>query len=225
MKEHQLSYPLVTSMKPTSSQHRSRRPRSFAKQAVERSHHRRLPPQQRKALIVKAAGELFGEQGYAGTRLSDIAAAAGVTKPVLYRHFDSKKGLYLALLAQHRDDLPSFALRAAGQAAESRLGAILDAWLTYVQEHGYAWKMLFRDTGGDAEIQAFRHAVQSRAREVMAALIENEPAISVGEHEIEPLAEFLRAGGAGLALWWVDHPEVPRSVLLGALLRIAGALT
>lgn len=185
----------------------------------------RLPSPERKALIVRAAGELFAKRGYAGTRLSDIAAAAGVTKPMLYRHFDSKKALYLALLAQHRDDLPSFARRATGDPAEARLGAILDAWLTYVQEHGYAWKMLFKDTGGDAEIQASRQAIQSRAREVMAALIENEPAISVGEHEIEPLAEFLRAGGAGLALWWVDHPEVPRSVLLEALLRIADGLT
>jgi AcrR family transcriptional regulator len=174
---------------------------------------------------VKAAGELFGERGYAGTRLADVASAAGVTKPMLYRHFESKKALYLALLVQHRDDLPSFALRAAGQSPESRMAAIIDAWLTYVQEHGYAWKMLFRDTGGDDEVQAFRQAVQSRAREVMAALIENEPAISLADHEIEPLAEFLRAGGAGLALWWVDHPEVPRFALLDALLTIARSLT
>jgi AcrR family transcriptional regulator len=70
---------------------------------------RRLPPGERRALIVDAAGRLFGERGYEGTRLEDVAAAAGVTKPILYRHFADKAALYLALLERHRDDLGSFA--------------------------------------------------------------------------------------------------------------------
>jgi AcrR family transcriptional regulator len=51
--------------------------------------------------IEDAAARLFAEQGYAPTLLDEIAAAAGVTKPVLYRHFDSKQALYLALLRKH----------------------------------------------------------------------------------------------------------------------------
>ena len=51
---------------------------------------RRLPVAERRETIVEAAGRLFGERGYDGARLDDVAAAAGVTKPVLYRHFDSK---------------------------------------------------------------------------------------------------------------------------------------
>ncbi|HET8950596.1 MAG TPA: helix-turn-helix domain-containing protein, partial [Solirubrobacteraceae bacterium] len=70
---------------------------------------RRLAPEQRRALIVEAAGRLFGEHGYDGTRLDDVARAAGVTKPVLYRHFADKTALYLALLERHRADLGSFA--------------------------------------------------------------------------------------------------------------------
>jgi AcrR family transcriptional regulator len=52
---------------------------------------RRLPTAERRAVILAAAGPLFARDGYAGTRLDDVAAAAGVTKPILYRHFDSKK--------------------------------------------------------------------------------------------------------------------------------------
>ena len=70
---------------------------------------RRLAPEQRRRLIVEAAGRLFGERGYDGTRLDAVAAAAGVTKPVLYRHFADKTALYLALLERHREDLGSFA--------------------------------------------------------------------------------------------------------------------
>jgi AcrR family transcriptional regulator len=185
----------------------------------------RLQGAERRRLLEEAAGRLFGEQGYAATRLSDIAAAAHVTKPMLYRHFDSKKALYLALLSRHRDDLPRFAEQVADHPPELRREALLDAWLAYVQDHGYAWRMLFRDTSGDAEIQAFRREVQTRAREVMAALIESEAEASVPPQEVEPLAEFLRSGGAGLALWWLEHPGVPRPVVLAALTRIANGLT
>ena len=124
---------------------------------VEEQVRRRLPVAERRELIVEAAGRLFGERGYDGTRLDDIAAAAGVTKPILYRHFDSKRELYLALLARHRDDLPSFldAIPEVGSPQE-RLRVVVEVWLTYVEEHAYAWRMLFRDTGGGPEIDAFR---------------------------------------------------------------------
>src|SRR4051795_8352795 len=91
--------------------------------SVDLRDRRRLPVAERRELITEAAGRLFGERGYAGTRLEDIAAAAGVTKPVVYRHFDSKKSLYLALLERHRADLGGFlpapgSLAAAGGAEE-----------------------------------------------------------------------------------------------------------
>ena len=89
---------------------------------VEQRGRRRLPVAERRELIVEAAGQLFGERGYDGTRLDDIAAAAGVTKPILYRHFDSKRDLYLALLARHREDLSSFARRRYRRRARTATG-------------------------------------------------------------------------------------------------------
>src|SRR3954451_25359189 len=125
---------------------------------------RRLPVAERRELITEAAGRLFGERGYEGTRLDDVAAAAGVTKPVLYRHFDSKRELYLALLARHRDDLPTFVGAAPTEGSlREWLRAILESWLEYVETHSYAWQMLFRDSGGGPEVQAFRREVHARA--------------------------------------------------------------
>jgi AcrR family transcriptional regulator len=184
---------------------------------------RRLPRAERRELILEAAGRLFGAGGYADTTLDEIAAAAGVTKPILYRHYDSKKDLYLALLKRHRADLPRFFEAVpADLSLDNRLRGILELWFSYVAEHGYAWRMLFRDTGGDAEIHAFRKATQDRAREVLAEFIAAQR--SVPKREVEPLAEFLRAGGAGLALWSLEHPEVRPSVLVTGATRILDAV-
>src|SRR3712207_5099849 len=114
---------------------------------------KRLPPHERRALVEEAAARLFAQRGYAATRLEDVAAAAGVTKPVLYRHFASKKALCLALLAKHRDALAEAALaQYAGREGtlEERLPAMLDAWYAYVEAHPDGCRMLFaRDITGD----------------------------------------------------------------------------
>ena len=68
----------------------------------------RLSGPRRREVIVRAAGRQFARHGYAGTTLDDIAAAAHVTKPIVYRHFESKQALYLALLHKHEDDLAGF---------------------------------------------------------------------------------------------------------------------
>jgi AcrR family transcriptional regulator len=185
---------------------------------------KRLPRAERRELILESAGRLFGERGYAHTNLDEIATAAGVTKPVLYRHFESKKALYLALLERHRDDLPRFFERVPDDLPfDQRVDAILVTWFDYVTEHGYAWRMIFRDSGGGAEIDEFRRGNQERAREVLAGFVVSQRGIP--KTQVEPLAEFLRAGGAGLALWSLDHPEVSRTTLVATAKRILTALT
>jgi AcrR family transcriptional regulator len=181
---------------------------------------RRLPVAERRALIVEAAGQAFGERGYDGVTLHEIAAAAGVTKPVLYRHFDSKRALYLALLARHRDDLARFAelIPAAGD-PKDRLRAVLEAWLAYVEEHWYAWKMLFRDTGGDAEVAAFRAEVHAEARRVLARMIRDLGEVEIPRREVQPLAELMSMGMASLVLWWIEGAPVSRQAILDAIAR------
>jgi AcrR family transcriptional regulator len=182
---------------------------------------RRLPNEQRRALIVDAAGRLFGERGYDATRLDDVAAAAGVTKPILYRHFDDKRALYRALLERHRDDLARFpAAMPVEGTPEERLRAVLELWVTYVDTHSYAWKMLFRDTGGGPEIQAFRGAVHERARAVLAGLIAGVGGKRIPAREHQPLAELMSMGMASLVLWWMDSPDVPRRVIVDAMTRV-----
>lgn len=58
----------------------------------------RLPAPERRAALLECACRVFCEGSYRGTTTSEIATEAGVTEPVLYRHFDSKRELYLACL-------------------------------------------------------------------------------------------------------------------------------
>lgn len=172
-------------------------------------------------MIVEAAGRLFGQHGYEATRLDDIAAAAGVTKPILYRHFDSKKGLYLALLERHREDLASFAGAIPAEGAPSeRLRAVLEVWVAYVEVHSYAWKMLFRDTGGGSDVQAFRVEVNARARAVLVELIRSLSEVPIPPRELDPLAELMSMGMASLVLWWMDNPDVSRRAIIDAMTRV-----
>lgn len=59
---------------------------------------RRLPRAQRREQILAAATTAFARNGFAATGLDDIAAEAGITRVILYRHFDSKTDLYQAAL-------------------------------------------------------------------------------------------------------------------------------
>jgi AcrR family transcriptional regulator len=186
---------------------------------------RRIPAEERRALILLSAGRAFARDGYAGARIEDIAAAAHVTKPIVYRHFASKKALYMALLEKHEADLPGFieAIDPDALPLDELVRAILEHWFDYVRENRHAWFMLFRDRSGDEEIQALRQHVNLRAREVIAAFISEFAGGRIPADQIEPTAEAITNGLAGLALWWIDNPEVPKEVPVEVGTRVVTA--
>jgi AcrR family transcriptional regulator len=188
---------------------------------------KRLRRGERRRVIEAAAAALFAEHGYAATRLEDIAAAAGVSKQLLYRHFPSKKALHMALLTRHRDELLAGLasdMDTGGPLAE-RLPRVMDRWFRYVEDHPYAAAMLFRDTTGDPELQRFYRELQASARAANVALLRAEPELDIPESRIEPLAEFFRAANTGLAMWRADNPGVRRAVVVGvAVESMLGAL-
>lgn len=192
-----------------------------------------------------AAADLFARNGYAGTTVDDIVAAAGVSKPALYRHFASKKDLHLALLERHRDELAAAALaamfeqpgsgadpgperaRAAiGGPADAELDrsihAMIDAWFAYVEHHPFVG-LMFRDTTGDPDVVALHRELQARQRNADVALL-REFAPAIPEAELEPLGELIRSSLYGLAVHWLDHPEIDRAVLVAAMTRMLRGL-
>jgi AcrR family transcriptional regulator len=63
----------------------------------------RLKAPQRREQLVSVATKLFAERGYEATTTAAIAEAAGVTEPILYRHFSSKQDLFVAIVREMSD--------------------------------------------------------------------------------------------------------------------------
>jgi AcrR family transcriptional regulator len=181
----------------------------------------RSPRAHERRRLEAAAASLFARRGYAKTTVDDIVGAAGLSKPALYRHFESKKQLHMALLEHHRDALAAAALDAGfaeGGAVDARLHSMLDAWFAYVEQHPYSG-LLFRDTTGDPEVHALHLELQARQRAADIALL-REFAPAIPERELEPLGETLRSSLYGLALLWLERPELQRETLVATMMRV-----
>lgn len=192
------------------------------------SRRRRLTPEGRRALIEAAAREVFAEHGYHAASIGEIARRAGITKPTLYDHFPSKQDLHLALLRGQRDELFAYVvarLWSAGTPRE-RVRSAVDAYFRYVEEHPYAWRMLFRETTGDPAIAAEHEAIKREAHVAMLGLLLGDPEIGaamrpVPRSERELVAVLIGGATHGAAVWWADHPGVPRRKVVD---RVFGTL-
>ena len=80
----------------------------------------RMPADQRRQQLFDVARERFSQQGFHATSMDEIAEAAGVTKPVLYQHFPSKRALYVELLEDTGRQLLTALAEATGRAGSGR---------------------------------------------------------------------------------------------------------
>lgn len=187
---------------------------------------KRIGAAARRELIIAAASELFAERGYRGASIEEIARRSGVTPPVLYDHFESKRALYRELLERHFADLRGIwreHFRGAAPASE-RVAASFDAWFAYIESHPFAGRMLFRDTTGDPEVDAIHAEVAGRSRDQVLSLFAAEPgaqylADSLSGEGMEMVWVVLRGVLQGLAMWWSDHPQVPREQVLATAMN------
>lgn len=187
---------------------------------------RRLPASERRVLIEEAAARLFARHGYARTTVEQIVAAAGVSKPILYRHFESKRELYRKLLEHRRDELaiaPIERLLESEGPLEARLAAMLDTWFEHVELHPDSSRLLFEDITDDEQLRALQQELRSRQRAADLALI-RELGPPLSEQELAPLGEIIRSSLTGLALWRLDRPEVARATVVGAMMRMLGGM-
>src|SRR4029450_1092946 len=105
----------------------------------------RLPAEQRRRQLLDVACDVFATTGFHATAMDDIAEAAGVTKPVLYQHFPSKRALYLELLENTGEQLltqlpPATPPLPAGRA---RVEAGFRAYFRFVTGNRSAFRLLF----------------------------------------------------------------------------------
>lgn len=107
--------------------------------------YRRLSVEERRSQLLAAALTLFAHRAPEEVSLDDVAAAAGVSRPLVYRYFrGGKQELYEAALRSAADELEQcFAEPSAGPPTE-RLGRVLDRYLAFVDEHDAGFSALLQ---------------------------------------------------------------------------------
>src|SRR3982750_4885004 len=133
---------------------------------------RRLTAEQRPERIHVAASERFAARGYAPPSIDQIAAAAGVTAPVIYDHAGSKRELYMDLLRAHAARLVEATTRVdPGASMEQALRSNTAAFFAFAEDHPAAWRMLFGDPAPDPEIAALQRQIQAAATTRLAEVL------------------------------------------------------
>ena len=188
---------------------------------------RRLPAGERRAAILDAALEVFARHGYHAASIDDIAGTAGVSKALIYEHFPSKRHLHAALLERHVGELFERLAESAAtsEPGEVRLRAGVDAFLAFVESRPEAFRMLFRDAV-EPEVAESLRGIGQQAAVAVAGLIATEPRERRGDDEreaeaIEMFGALLTGAVQSLALWWDEHPDVPREHLVARVMEFA----
>ena len=134
----------------------------------------RLPAPERREQILQVSLEVFAKQGYHGSSMNDIAEAAGVTKPVLYQHFDSKRDLYQALLDDVGNRLLTAISKATAEAPDgkSQTERGFGAYFQWVHDDSDAFLLLFGSGAQrDEEFNKAVRRVTAHVAEAIAPLI------------------------------------------------------
>jgi AcrR family transcriptional regulator len=181
--------------------------------------HGRVPRAVREEQLLEVAEQVFAGQGYQGASIEDIARAAGVTRPVVYDHFGSKEGIYLACVRRARAELERLINEAAGTTDDpaAQLWGGINAYFEFVERHGRAWDVLFGQGSAVAgpaaeEVTRQRFATVRGIAQLLTPFVSNE---DVDAQAIEALAHALSGSGEQLAKWWRHNPKLTREEVAG----------
>ena len=194
----------------------------------------RLSKAERKRQLLAHAKQLFVANGYHNTTTEKIAQAAGVSEPVLYRHFDSKKNLFLEVLREIRQATLE---RWRAKTAElpdplAKLHAISDMYLGSMKEHAVEFRIMHRTLieSADEEIAAFLRDFYIDSENLLAQIIGEGQHSGVFRRNLDPRVgawELIRTAlGYTLTLplgipLYHEADYVPRAIecLLNCLLK------
>jgi AcrR family transcriptional regulator len=150
----------------------------------------RLTANARREQILNVALEVFATEGFHGASMNDVAEAVGVTKPVLYQHFDSKRDLYQALIDEVGNRLLANIAKAAAEATDGKSQTELgfQAYFRWVAQDHDAFRFLFGSgTRRDDEFNTAVQRITAEAATAIAPLI----AIDIDEEHRRTLAHAL----------------------------------
>ncbi|RSN06602.1 TetR family transcriptional regulator [Nonomuraea sp. WAC 01424] len=181
-------------------------------------------PDRRRALLDAADRAILAEGPEVS--MAAIAAEAGITKPILYRHFGDRSGLYQALADRHVRTViallrPRFAEAGTDLPAAAR--ATIDVYLDLVSANLNLYRFLFhRASGEDTRIRSHMTSLVSSLGEELGRVLADERVVP------DPVrAQVLGHAFVGMVQttgdWWLEHPEVGRSQVVEGLVDVIAA--
>jgi AcrR family transcriptional regulator len=127
-----------------------------------------LPRADRAASILRGAATAFARTGFAATSMEDVAAASGITKLIVYRHFESKEELYRAVLTRVSDRL---AENFAGALESERPGGVgARSMLATAREDPDGFVLLWRHAAREPQFADYAAAQRAQAVSVARSL-------------------------------------------------------
>jgi AcrR family transcriptional regulator len=178
----------------------------------------RLRRAERREQLLAAATQAFARTGFAATSLDDIAAAAGISRVLLYRHFESKTDLYRAVLDR------AVARLTAAVGTRDYTYASIDALLRAAAEDPDGFRLLFHHAAREPE---FRQQMD-RFREAMVATARRELAKVIGDQAwVQWAAQLAPVVAIEAVMAWLDagqpDPERAADRVRQALAGVVGA--
>jgi AcrR family transcriptional regulator len=184
---------------------------------------RRLSSEARRRELLDAALQEFSSRGYYLTQMEHVAAAAGVSKALVYQHFASKEELFAAVTERVVEGfmrrLPTV-LSTAGDALDAWRG-VVRLLCDLVTERPESWALVARHLDNPelgAPLRRLREQVNEVFAVVLAGYFAPEQGVAVpSEEEVLTQARLtvpLLVGALqGHMSWWLEHPEVPRAMV------------
>jgi AcrR family transcriptional regulator len=167
--------------------------------------------------MLDVAERRFASEGFHGVTMDEIAEEVGVSKPMIYAYFESKEGLYHALMVRAREQLFAAIDEAVSvtDPPDEQLWSGVLAFLTFVEGNREAWTVLFLDapTSEPQLATEWMRVREQTARLVHQLLGEATEARGLGPEQVvatEPIAHALVGAGESMAHWWLANPEHPK---------------
>jgi len=160
---------------------------------------KKLHRNERRQAIIAGAAEAFVKHGYEATSLDDVAQAASISRALLYRHFDTKKAIYQAVIDNF---LATFHGSVAANADKRFSGDTLSGLVQAAQSDPNGFRLFFRHAVREPDFQAYYdELVSKRVAYIEAALKQ----FIASKKERRFKAELMQELVIGTILIWLDN--------------------
>ena len=189
--------------------------------------YRRLKVDERRRQLLERATELFGTHGYDELSMAKIAREAGVSKPLLYHYFPTKRQLFEAVLAQaaeqHLARIDLDPNRPEDRPPAEQLSGSLDAYLSWIEENQATYEKLMRSAGIPEVRELIDRVREETARRILEGLA---PGGAAPPPKVRAAVRGWLWFMDGVCLDWVHAQDMTRAEVHGLLLgSLFGALS